>query len=56
VNVTLARALLERHRIFAVHRDGLASGSCVRITPALATHDADVDRLVDAIRDLASVQ
>lgn len=55
-NVTLARALLERHRIFAVHRDGLASGSCVRITPALATHDADVDRLVDAIRDLASVQ
>lgn len=55
-NVALAKALLERHRIFAVHRDGLASGSCVRITPALATHDTEVDRLVDAIRDLASHQ
>lgn len=53
-NVELARILLEHHRIFAVHRDGLASGSCVRITPALATHENEVDRLVEAIRELAS--
>jgi selenocysteine lyase/cysteine desulfurase len=53
-NVALARVLLEKHRIFAVHRDGLASGSCVRITPSLATHMADLDRLVEAIRALAS--
>ncbi len=52
-NVALARALLEKYRIFAVHRDGLASGSCVRITPSLATHMADLDRLVMAIRALA---
>jgi selenocysteine lyase/cysteine desulfurase len=53
-NVALARVLLEKHRIFAVHRDGLASGSCVRITPSLATHMADLDRLVETIRALAS--
>ncbi|MBC7047487.1 aminotransferase, partial [Salmonella enterica subsp. enterica serovar Heidelberg] len=29
-NVSLARRLLDAHGIFAVHRDGLASGSCVR--------------------------
>ncbi|QKG70156.1 aminotransferase class V-fold PLP-dependent enzyme [Erythrobacter mangrovi] len=53
-NVALARTLLERHRIFTVHRDGLASGSCVRVTPALATHESELDRLVEAIRELAS--
>jgi len=52
-NVALAAALLERHRIFSVHRDGLASGSCVRITPALATRIDELDRLVEAIRELA---
>ena len=52
-NVALAKVLLEKHRIFAVHRDGLASGSCVRITPALATRMADLDVLVAAIRQIA---
>jgi len=53
-NVALAKALLDKHRIFAVHRDGLASGSCVRITPALATRMGELDRLVEAIRGLTS--
>ena len=53
-NVALAKALLDKHRIFAVHRDGLASGSCVRITPALATRMEDLDALVAAIRALAA--
>lgn len=53
-NVGLARTLLERHGIFTVHRDGLASGSCVRVTPALATQESELDRLVEAIRELAS--
>lgn len=51
-NVALARTLLERHGIFTVHRDGLASGSCVRVTPALATRLDEVDRLVTALREL----
>lgn len=53
-NVALARTLLDRHRIFTVHRDGLASGSCVRVTPALATRISDVDALATAIRAIAS--
>ena len=32
-NVALAKALLDKHRIFTVHRDGLASGSCVARHP-----------------------
>lgn len=53
-NVALAKALLDQHRIFTVHRDGLASGSCVRVTPALATRMSDVDALAAAIRSLVS--
>ena len=52
-NVALAKALLDKHRIFTVHRDGLASGSCVRVTPALATRMSDMDALAAAIRSLA---
>jgi selenocysteine lyase/cysteine desulfurase len=53
-NVALARQLLEQHGIFTVHRDGLASGSCVRVTPALATTMEEVDRFVAALRKVAS--
>ena len=52
-NVALAKALLDKYRIFTVHRDGLASGSCVRVTPALATRMNDMDALAAAIRSLA---
>jgi len=52
-NVALAKALLDQHRVFTVHRDGLASGSCVRVTPALATRMEELDALVAAIRDIA---
>ena len=52
-NVALAKALLDRFRIFTVHRNGLASGSCVRVTPALATRMSDMDALAAAIRSLA---
>jgi selenocysteine lyase/cysteine desulfurase len=53
-NVALAKALLDRFRIFTVHRDGLASGSCVRVTPALATRMSELDALVAAVRSLAA--
>ena len=52
-NVALARQLLEKYGIFTVHRDGLGSGSCVRVTPALATSMADADRLTAALREIA---
>jgi isopenicillin-N epimerase len=53
-NFALAKALLDKHRIFTVARDGLASGSCVRVTPALATRLSDMDALAVAIRSLTS--
>jgi len=53
-NIALVKALLDKHRIFTVQRDGLASGSCVRVTPALATRMSDLDALVAAIRELAA--
>ena len=53
-NVALAKALLDKHRIFTVYRDGLASGACVRVTPALATRMSDCDALAAAIRSIVS--
>lgn len=52
-NVALVEALLARHRIFTVARAGPAKGACVRVTPALFNTMADVDRLVEALRDVA---
>lgn len=52
-NRGMARRLLERHRIFTVHRDGPAKGACIRVTPALFTALADVDALADALSDLS---
>ncbi|MET0370884.1 MAG: aminotransferase class V-fold PLP-dependent enzyme [Sphingobium sp.] len=51
-NVAVARALLERHHIFAIHRAGPAAGACVRVTPNSFTTMADMDRLVVALRDI----
>jgi len=53
-NVALAKALFDKHRIFTVHRDGLASGSCVRVTPALASRMSDCDALASAIRSIVT--
>ena len=49
-NVVLSKRLLQEHGVFAVMRDGLASGACVRVTPAIFTPEAQVDRLVSALR------
>lgn len=52
-NKALASALLDRFGIFTVHREGLASGACVRVTPAVFTAEADVKRLVSALKIVA---
>jgi len=53
-NRALAKALLDRFNIFTVARDGVAGGSCVRVTPALFTTEAEVDRLVEALKVLGA--
>ena len=51
-NAAIAKALLDRHRIFTVHRDGVANGACVRVTPGLFTTMADMDALSAALTSL----
>jgi selenocysteine lyase/cysteine desulfurase len=53
-NAALARQLLEKHRIFTVHRSGAMRGSCVRVTPGLFSSAEQMDALAAAIEDIAS--
>lgn len=48
-NVAIAHALLEEHRIFTVHRAGVAKGACVRVTPALFTSMDEMEALKRAL-------
>ena len=52
-NVALARRLLVEHGVFTVHRDGLASGACVRVTPSIFTTEAQIDRFIAALTAVA---
>lgn len=52
-NIALARTLWDKHRIFVVQRDGVASGACVRVTPAVYTLESEVSALADAIELIA---
>jgi selenocysteine lyase/cysteine desulfurase len=52
-NFALSTKLVQEHGIFAVPRDGLASGACLRVTPGIFTPESHLDRLVDALRQLA---
>ena len=49
-NVALARRLLDEHGIFTVDRDGVAKGSCVRVTPSLFNSFSDMDALASALK------
>lgn len=52
-NIALAATLLNEFGIFTVHRTGLASGACVRVTPALFNSMAEMDMLAAALREIA---
>ena len=53
-NIAIAKALLEKHRIFTVHRTGITKGACVRVTPALFNSEEDVLSLRRALTGLAA--
>lgn len=52
-NVALAARLLTEFGIFTVHRTGMASGACVRVTPALFNSMEDVRTLAAALNEIA---
>lgn len=53
-SVDVARELLEKHKIFTVHRVGVAAGPCVRVTPAIFNSPDDMQKLVQALGHMAS--
>lgn len=53
-NVALQRTLIEQFRIFTVPRKGPTGGACLRITPALFTTTAELDKFVEAINYLTT--
>lgn len=52
-NVRLARELLERFRIFTVHRTGVERGACIRVTPGIQTPREHVEHLIASLEMLA---
>ncbi len=48
-NTALVTQLRDKFGIFSVRRGGVAKGQCVRISPALYTTEADLDRFVAAL-------
>jgi selenocysteine lyase/cysteine desulfurase len=52
-NKAVAQALLDRFGVFTTHRAGIAAGACVRVTPALFTSDADIQRLEQALQEIS---
>jgi selenocysteine lyase/cysteine desulfurase len=53
-NMALAKRLALQHGIFAVPRDGLASGSCIRVTPGIYTPESHIDALIIAMQKVAA--
>jgi isopenicillin-N epimerase len=52
-NRARAAKLLADFKIFTVHRNGVASGACVRVTPNVFTPKSDIDQLVGALVRMA---
>jgi selenocysteine lyase/cysteine desulfurase len=52
-NLALSKRLVAEHGIFTVPRDGLASGSCIRVTPGIFTPDAHIERFIVALQQVA---
>jgi isopenicillin-N epimerase len=53
-NTAIANRLMDEFGIFTVARHGPAGGSCIRVTPALFTRPADLDRLVQAVGTISA--
>lgn len=46
--------LIDQHGVFAVRRGGVAKGHCIRISPAIYTTEADLDRLLAGLKALSN--
>jgi selenocysteine lyase/cysteine desulfurase len=48
-NDAIVATLRDRFKVLTVRRGGVAKGHCIRVTPALFTSEADLDRFIDAL-------
>jgi len=53
-NNALMTALRDKHRVLTVRRTGVAKGQCLRVSPALYTTEAELDRLVQGLSAISS--
>jgi len=53
-NQAIVEELLARYGLFTVWRNGVARGDCIRVTPSLYNTPADLDRLAEALREMAA--
>lgn len=53
-NIALAKRLLDEAKIFTVYRAGLASGACVRVTPAVFNGPDEIAQLLQTLTGPAS--
>ena len=50
----LVAQLRDSYGVLTVRRTGVARGPCIRVSPALYTAEADLDRLVSALKALGT--
>jgi len=48
-NDAIVAELRDKHKVMTVRRAGVAKGQCIRVSPALYTTEADIDRFVEAL-------
>lgn len=53
-NKNLARLLAEKYNVFTVYRNGIATGACVRVTPAFYTNKQDVQKFIQALHKVVA--
>ena len=53
-NNAIVAQLRDQFGIFTVRRGGVAKGQCIRVSPAIYTSEADLDRLVQGLRAVTS--
>ena len=52
-NKKLANWFAEKYNVFTVFRDGIAKGSCVRVTPGFYTNKRDIQKFIHALRNIS---
>jgi len=52
-NNAIVTQLREQFGIFTVRRAGVTKGQCIRVTPAIYTAEAELDRLVQALKQVS---